>query len=131
MYAAERVNIYNHINYRYTSGCDFVAVVCDYSLMFCATTTLYEMTFVVSSLANRVVSCLCLLALVSVDSEVTSLADLSTSSMVEVLATEEICHEAYERERAFHFSSTPYGDVAERNRYRSRNSRCSVRLRTR
>jgi hypothetical protein len=98
--------------------------------MFCATSTLYESSFVLTSLANRVSSCICLVALLSVSSESTGLADLGLLTMVEVLGTQELCHEAYDRERARHFSSTPYGDIADRNRYRSRDSRCSVKMRT-
>jgi hypothetical protein len=131
MYAADRVNIYNAGAKHYADGAALLSVVCDYSVLFCATSSLYESIFVMTSLANRVCSCLCLILLASIAGDVTPLDALDTATMREVLATEEILHDEYDKQHALLFSSTPHGDIAERNRYRSRDSKCSVRMRTR
>lgn len=131
MYASERAVIFETGLKHYTTGCEFLAVICDYSVMFCATSTLYEAAFVTSSLANRLSSCLCLLLCALGEGEITSFDVLdSHATMAETLGTQELLNDARDAHHAHFYSSTPYGDIAERNRYKPRSVPCSVRART-
>lgn len=131
MYASERAVIFETGLKHYTTGCEFLAIICDYSVLFCATSTLYEAAFVTTSLANRLSSCLCLLLCVMSEAEITSFDLLDAHpTMVETLGTQELYNDACDAHHAYFYSSTPYGDIAERNRYKSRNIPCSVRART-
>jgi hypothetical protein len=94
MYAAERVNIFSAVYRRYSNTCSLLSLVCDYSLLFCATTTLYESLFITTSIANRVLSCLCVALLTSCEGEFSQLHDLSSEPVIEVFATEELAFQA-------------------------------------
>ncbi len=104
MYASERVVIFEAGLLHYTAGCEVLSVMCDYSVLFCATSTLYEAAFVTTSLANRVCLCLCVALCFFGESEITSLGVLDSSSiMVETWVTQELCHDAYGREHERHY----------------------------